>query len=299
MRHYCTLFDSKYLPQGLVLYESLQKHSSEPFRLNALPLDEETERALESLQLPNLIVLGRRAFEADQDLLEIQNSRTHQEYAWTCASNLCEWLLFCPDCDLSEITYLDADLMFFSDPKVIFEEMDGASIAVIPHRLTENDQRDRLEKNGKFNVSWVTFKNDWAGKQCLARWSEQCRKRCSADVGCGDQKYLDEWPDRYGALLRTIKNIGAGLAPWNLQTYGLYQFASGPPQLAPPCDHGFAGFVPVVFYHYHETRFDEWGAIRLTNYPLRMGDVEILYKPYIAAVNAAKERIASVHLQSR
>ena len=284
MRYYATLCDYAYLPRALVLYESLVKHSSEAFRLNVLPLDSKTEDILTEMELPSLCVLGYCAFENDQRLRGLAESRTRQEYAWTCASQLCEWLLFCEDCSYLELTYLDADMMFFSDPKQVFDEIGERSIGIIPHRFIPEKQY--LAVNGQFNVSWVSFKNTPAGRDCLSTWARQVRERCSATEGCGDQKYLDEWPSKYGDEVCVIQNPGAGLAPWNMNQYSI---TDG------PCVDGRS----VVFYHYHEFRMYENGESYTSGYPLRTSDVRKIYDPYIDAYKRAKETIESLRIQSR
>lgn len=285
MRHYCTLFDSKYLPQGLVLYESLKKHSSEPFELIALAMDEECWRALNALRLPDLKMVQLEGLEYFLEIESLRKERTHQEYCWTMASQLAEFQL--KQMPIPSITYLDADMMFFSDPKVIFDEIGDRSIAVIPHRFIPS--KKYLEVNGQFNVSLVHFKNTPAGRECLSTWAAQCREKCSATDGCGDQKYLDAWPAKYGKDLCIIENIGAGLAPWNLANWRIHiskgrlfvEWPSGAWRLA-------------VFYHYHEYIHGE----RLTNYELRPEDIELIYKPYIVAVEQAKQRIESLHVRT-
>lgn len=286
MRHYCTLFDSKYLPQGLALYESLKRHSSEPFRLTVLPLDLDCEQTLRAMELQHVEVTSFGIWDLTADKLGLKKWRTYQEYCWTCASvftGLLQEIL------AVDITYLDADLMFFSDPKVVFDEIGDRSIAVIPHRLSENKDKARLSKNGKFNVSWVTLKNTPVGRECLSTWAAQCRERCSAEVGCGDQGYLDEWPEKYGDDLCVIQNIGAGVAPWNLSSYrlGELHFLEKPTEV-------FVNDKQVVFYHFHEYQHDK----RLTNYPLREEDKRLIYAPYIAACIDACKRIQSVSVQA-
>ncbi len=270
MRNYCTVFDSAYLARGLALYESLKKHSSDAFRLWVLPLDADCALTLESLKLDSIFIVDLPDFEFDQRLSEVKKQRTNQEYAWTCASVLAEWLIeesLWPA--IEEITYLDADLMFFSDPEQVFAEIGDRSIAAIPHRFDS----PKIETNGRFNVSWVTFKGE-VGKQCLSRWAAQCREWCfyRTEPGrFGDQKYLDEWPKLYGDAFCEIQNIGAGLAPWNL---GQYNLTAGPK----------VDGVPVVFYHFHE--YDH--GKRLTNYKIRVKDEVLIYKPYIDAYERAK-----------
>lgn len=269
MRHYGTLFDGRYLPQGLVLYESLKKHSSEDFRLWVLAMDGAAYRALRSLSLTHIEIIAPDCFEWDMQLHEARTNRTWQEYCWTCASQLCEYLI---KLGLDEVTYLDADMMFFGDPASIFTEIGENSIAVIPHRFREQD-RERLEPNGRFNVCWNTFRNTPAGRKCVSTWAAQCRAWCyyrNEDGKFGDQAYLDAWPDEYGDELHIIQNIGAGLAPWNLGS--------------------FSYDVPIIFFHYHEYIHGE----RLTNYPLRQVDRDLIYSPYIENILAAKARLGTL-----
>lgn len=303
MRNYASLADSKYLPQLLALYESLRKHSSEEFTLYVLPMDQQTVDTLMAMVLPNVqLILGFH--ESHEGMAEARANRSHKEYCWTCASNLCEVLLDWSNWHnesegteaIESITYLDADCYFFSDPKVIHDEIGDRSIAVIPHRLIPS--KKHLESNGQFNVSWVSFKNNSVGRECCSTWAWQCREQCSESIGCGDQAYLDSWPGKYGPELAIIQNIGAGLAPWNLANYGLYQF-DGPPQLAANrTDYSLGGLVPVVFYHFHETRFHPDGSVFLTGYELRPVDEELIYKPYIAAVNEAQAKLRALQAQT-
>ncbi|HTK88444.1 MAG TPA: hypothetical protein VL329_11945 [Nitrospiraceae bacterium] len=296
MRHYCTLSDINYLPKLLVMYESLKKHWSEDFILYVLALDEETLRALDDLDLQSATGIDIEYFKSEQ--MPYVSQRTWQEYCWTAASNLCQMLLNQGVQFIDALTYLDADLMFFSDPKVVFDEIGDRSIAVIPHRFIPSKRH--LEVNGKFNVSWVTFKNDPIGRECASTWAAQCREKCSATDGCGDQKYLDAWPAKYGHHLCVIEHIGAGLAPWNLANYkpmSLHWDGSDQLMIGIPFDNGVRGLVPVVFYHYHEFLWTE-KSVRLTNYKLRNEDIQLIYGPYLEAYKRAQDKIASLHISA-
>jgi hypothetical protein len=273
MRHYCTLFDRKYLPQGVALYESLERHSSEPFTLWVLALDVETRDALERLNLSCVAILDGEAFEDGRQLTAIRQSRTHQEWCWMLASQLCEYLLFD---GLMGITYLDADTFFFSDPEPVFEEIGARSIAITPHRLIPS--KKHLEVNGLFNVGFVHFKNTGYGRRCVERWAAQCREKCSATDGCGDQKYLDEWPSLYGMECCAIENIGVNAGPWSIANW---KVTTGPR----------LDGVQFVCYHAHEFDLE---AGRLTYYELRQEDREFIYAPYLEAVQRAKQRIGEL-----
>jgi hypothetical protein len=113
--------------------------------------------------------------------------------------------------------YLDADLYFFADPAVLLAEMgDNKNILIHPHRFSP----DRLACEataGTFNVGFVGFRVSDEARACAGRWREQVLALCVKDPEkglCGDQGYLNEWPERYGGL-RIMEHIGGGTAPWN------------------------------------------------------------------------------------
>lgn len=276
MRNYCTLFDRNYLTRGLALYESLVKHSSEPFRMHVLAMDGGCQDDLRRLDLTNVQIVSLRMFEMLSGMASVRATRTWQEYCWTCASVFTHGVT-ANRVPLEEATYIDADCYFFSDPKQIFDEIGGRSIAIIPHRF----ESPKIATNGKYNVSWVTFRGE-VGRRCLTRWAEQCREWCFYRVEpgrFGDQKYLDEWPELYGDAVAVIENPGAGLAPWNLQQYYLTE---GPK----------VNGRPVVFYHAHEYQSPE----KLTGYRLRPEGKSLIYEPYIQALNRAQRQIDSARI---
>lgn len=271
MRHFSTLFDMKYAPQGLALYESLYQHSSEPFKLWILALDHETEQVLGQLRLQHAEILSCDSFK--RDLAQIFQSRTHQEWCWGLASQFCERLIHS---GLLEVTYCDADTYFFSDLEPFFGEIGHRSIAITPHRLIPS--KGHLEVNGLYNVGVVHFRNTDVGRRCLERWAAQCREKCSATDGCGDQLYLNEWPGLYGKECCIIDNIGVNAGPWSLANW---QVTAGPR----------LDGVQLICYHAHEFDYEQH---RLTNYELRPEDITFIYEPYLEAFRRAKERIESV-----
>lgn len=280
MRNYCTLFDRAYLEKGLAMYESLRRHSSEDITLFVLPMDEECRWILDAMALPGIKLVNLEKFVSELDLGETRKTRTHAEWCWTCASQLCWHLMYGM---LDEITYLDSDLYFFSDPESVFKEIGKRSIAITPHRLIPSKRY--LEINGIFNVGWLTFRNNEHGMRCLAEWADDCKKWCYNRVEpmrFGDQKYLDAWPMRYSAEVCQL-SIGVNVAPWNV---GNWRVTEG------PCVDG----VPIVCYHAHEFK-EQSGGFLLTNYELRAEDLEFIYGPYMDAYRAAKARIEQVALK--
>jgi hypothetical protein len=283
MRQYCTLFDRNYFVKGMLLYESLLKHSSQDFTLHVLACDRWTENALREAKLEKVKIIPLDVFEYQLRLMEVRESRSWKEYLWTLASQFLEDVLR----GYREVTYLDADLYFFSDPEQVFAEIGEASIAITPHRFIES--KKHLECNGKFNVGWVTIRETAMGLECIRRWAAQTRARCSEYIGCGDQLFLDEWPELYGNHVHVIEHIGVNLAPWNLANYSLRQI----PDLQILDVHRLEyGYNPVVFFHLHEFAERADGTFQLTNYELRPEDIRLIYEPYIEAYKAVKEKFS-------
>ncbi len=278
-RDYCSLWDRNYCAKGLALYESLTKHSSEPFTLHVLAMCSQTEKILNELALPNMHVMSLGAFELALNLKPIREGRSWAEYCWTVASSLMEYLM--PWLGSEGITYLDSDLMFYGDPKEIFDEVGQRSLGIIPHRFP--DDRRFMERNGIYNVGWVSARNTEAGRRCIARWAAQCREWCFArneDGKFGDQSYLDTWPTDFPGEVAAIENPGAGLAPWNIATYRL--IAAG--ESVQVDDRS------LVFYHFHEFVDETF----LTGYELRSEDLTLVYCPYVTAWTEAKRKIQAV-----
>src|SRR5258708_38133039 len=106
------------------------------------------------------------------------------------------------------ITYLDADLLFFSPVQPLFDEIGDSSIAIIEHWFTP--RLKYYEANGRFCIEWVGFRRDEEALACLSRWRDQCIEWCYyrlEDRRMGDQKYLDEWPERYSSC-HILQHLG-------------------------------------------------------------------------------------------
>lgn len=274
-RQFATLSDQGYLAKLLAMHESLSRHSNEPFTLNVLAMDQETFALLYDMQLSNVELIPLTGFERALNLDPIRKSRSYKEFCWTCASSLMEYLM--PWVDAEGVTYLDADLFFFSDPRIIFAEIGSRSIAITPHNFPP--ARCDMERNGIYNVGWVTARNTTAGKACISRWAAQCREWCYDRVeehhACGDQKYLDTWPTDYPGEVCAISNIGVNVAPWNVSQWSVTHG---------PC----VNLTPIVFYHMHEFT----GPDHLTYYKLRAEDRALIYAPYVESWTSNARRIA-------
>jgi hypothetical protein len=254
-RYFCTLFDSGYLLKGLAMIQSLARHCSE-MKIYVLCMDEQAKVVLEQFQMPYVHCIRLSEIETEE-LLQAKLGRGVAEYCWTLSSCFTWYVMQnYPEVDL--LTYVDADLLFYSDVQPIFDEIDDASIAIIEHRFTKR-LKDR-EVNGRFCVEWNSFRRDEQGLACLSRWREQCIEWCFyrlEDGKMGDQKYLDEWPNKYSQC-HIIMHPGAGIAPWNYAQYRFDLDAKGGISVEGE---------PLIFYHFHQFQILQNGTFdRLSNF---------------------------------
>lgn len=240
IRYFCTLFDSGYLLKGLAMIRSLACHCP-GMKIYVLCMDDQTKVILERLDMPFINCITLAEVE-NEELLKAKADRGVAEYCWTLSSCF-SWYVMQNHPEIDFLTYVDADLLFYSDVQPLFDEIGDASIAIIEHRFTPR-LRDR-EVNGRFCVEWDSFRRDKQGLACLSRWREQCIEWCYyrlEDGKMGDQKYLDEWPDRYTSC-HILMHSGAGIAPWNYAQYRFEQDTEG---------NITVDGEPLIFYHFHQ-----------------------------------------------
>jgi hypothetical protein len=239
-RYFCTLFDSGYLLKGVAMLQSLEEHCPTA-HVYVLCMDTKTQAILNQLDLTFITCILLSDVE-DEELLSVKKDRGVAEYCWTLSPWL-PWYVLEQYPSIDFITYLDADLLFYSSVEPIFEEIGDSAIAIIEHRFTPR-LKDR-EVNGIFCVEWVSFRRDDEGMKCLSHWREQCLEWCyyrQEEGRMGDQKYLDEWPELYPSC-HIIKHAGAGIAPWNYAQYTFSTNANG---------SLIVEGEPLIFYHFHQ-----------------------------------------------
>lgn len=239
-RYFCTLFDSGYLLKGLAMIRSLARFCP-GMKIYVLCMDDQAKYILERLDLPFVKCITLAEVENDE-LLKAKSDRGVAEYCWTLSSCF-TWYVMQNHPEIDYLTYVDADLLFYSDVQPLFNEIGDASIAIIEHRFTP--RLKQREVNGRFCVEWVSFRRDEQGLACLSRWRKQCIEWCYyrlEDGKMGDQKYLDEWPRRYSSC-HILMNPGAGIAPWNYAQYCFGENEGGGIMVEN---------VPLIFYHFHQ-----------------------------------------------
>jgi len=290
MIHYCTYFDHNYVVRAITMLDSLRQHSP-PFTLWCLALTTECEAILRRLALPEIRIVPLRDLEAaDTDLVATKSSRSRAEYIFTITPCWCRHLLS-QHAEIDLLTYLDSDLFFYSDPSPLFQELGSASIGIIEHRTTRPRALER--KFGRFNVGWVSFRNDSAAEECVAGWRRDCLDWCFDRVEPGryaDQKYLDSWPERHAGL-KILSHPGANVAPWNVARHEVR------------LSHGrlTSDAMPLIFYHFQGVRNRSDGLVDLGLAPYwvalskRRWLRQHLYRPYLLTLDEHSSRVNPGH----
>ncbi len=258
------------------MYQSLVQ-TGEKFRLYIFAFDDLTKEILNDLNLPFVQVISLTEFETDE-LLQIKETRTRGEYCWTCTPFSILHVL--EHYHVEEITYLDADLFFYHAPQILLDEFHSSDkdVMITEHRYTS--EYDQSRTSGIYCVQFMTFKSAENGRKILLWWKERCAEWCYSRLEngkFGDQKYLDDWPERFDGVY-VMQNIGGGVAPWNVQQYCCEQG---------PMIHG----QPVIFYHFHALKWLENNQFDLSTYRLDENSIRYIYRPYIEAL---KESLALI-----
>ena len=214
MEHYVTLFDSVFLPQGLALHASLARHAGS-YTLWVLCMDNTVHRVLGGMALPNVRLLGLATLETDR-LLAVKGTRTRAEYCWT-LTPFTPRFVFDADPSVERVTYIDADVWLMKSPGPIFAEFSasGKQVLITDHGYAP--ERDATASSGRYCVQFMTFTN--CGSEAVRQWWEDLCIDCCQDRmeegKYGDQKYLDDWPERFAEYVHVLSHKEWTLAPWN------------------------------------------------------------------------------------
>lgn len=213
MRNLCTVSDINYLYKGLTLFDSLLE-KNQNFVLHYLCIDDLTYDKIKKNESLNLIPYHvNDLLSKDNDLLNLKLN-DYRYFCWSLASYFSNYLL---NSGVESITYIDSDIFFHENINEIYDEIGNKEVGIFRHRQFDLSS-SRLE--GWFNVGVVYFKNGKVGSHICKWWSNSVlHKKHPHLATCGDQRYLDEFPNMCPDDFIFIDgNIGHG-APWQWQLY--------------------------------------------------------------------------------
>lgn len=285
MLSFITLYDKNYMSRGIVLYESLKKHCQD-FTMYVLAMDDVVASYLPFLGYDNLkIITVADIKEMYPVLARLEKERTRGEFSWTLSSFSIQYAL--RKFNLDSCIYVDADTCFYNNPELLLKECGEKSVLITEHNYTP--EYDQSATSGKFCVQFMYFKNNSDGNKVLEYWRSKCEEWCynrMENGKFGDQKYLDDWESRFEEIVYNCRNIGCGVAPWNIQKYdvsvedGTYFVTERVTKIK----------KPVVFFHYHallEIAERKWV---LSQYRLAENDKKLFFLPYIKDLYKIEEK---------
>lgn len=269
MMNFCTLFDSYYLHKGMALYLSLERVTQD-FHLYVMAFDKNSYDKLNSFGFKHMTVELLDDFETPE-LKAVKPTRNKAEYCWTAGPSVIYHFL--TKYKLDKITYLDSDLFFLSSPEIIEQEAGDSSVVITEQGIGE----EAAARYGRYCVQYMTFRNDEDGLGTLTWWRDKCIEWCfqiMEPTRYADQKYLDEFPKRWKNVC-VLKNLGAGIAPWNMLKY---QYT----------DHSLkynGEEWPFVFFHMHGVIITVKDGILTAHshhYALNKDVTRLFFEPYAA-----------------
>ena len=113
-------------------------------------------------------------------------------------------------------------------------------------------------------------------------WADRCIEWCYArleDGKFGDQKYLDDWPERFPDAVHVLRERAFLQAPWNATRFPASE---------------------ARVFHFHGLRLmDDEHVLLAKNYRIPAPTLAMIYTPYLADLRVAIDRLASVGAQAR
>lgn len=273
--HFATMFDHKYLPYGLCLYRSLEKNCMD-FLLWVVCLDSLVFEQLNTLQLQHIRLISLSEIENDR-LLSVKKERSWKEYCWTMTPFVCE-AVFDRDHDIEQVSYVDSDVFFFSDPSLLYTEFSSSGKDVLITEHAFDPVYAVSESFGKFCVQFLIFKRSAKGLEVMRWWQDRVIEWCYArveDGKMGDQKYLDSFPELFPDAVHILTQKEKTLAPWNVRYY----------------EKKLRGELRPVFYHFHQFRIvGRNKAVLCSKHRILRGGMK-LYEKYITCIREQRRLI--------
>lgn len=256
---FVTLFDYKFLLQGLALHSSLVEHCDD-FVLWILCLDHHVERKLQELSLPSIRLLSLDSLETSE-LASVSQTRSKPEYCWTLTPWSVQWV-FEADPDVNRVTYIDADMYFFDSPNKVLSDFIASKKSVFITEHNYSPEYDLSSFSGRYCVQFISFTRG-AGQVVLSWWRDRCMEWCFNRFEnnlFGDQRYLEGFEEVLPDRVYCLGQAPALQAPWNSSRF---------------CHSD------VVAYHFHGLRLLGGDRCFLTDYYVPEVVLSCLYTPYL------------------
>lgn len=215
MHRLCTIIALNYLPQAIALVESTREVYPD-IEFYVLITDT-TQR--EQSNLSNAHILLPEDLDISGDWLsEMRSYYDTVEFATSLKPFLLSTLLVDK---VSTVTFLDPDILLFSELTDGFEGAENLGIALTPIRLTPSDVNTSgfselsFLQYGIFNLGYIAVGHK--GKPMLKWWGERLRwyaTRYPLDHAFTDQKWMNFVPALFPCQI--LRNPGYNYTQWNI-----------------------------------------------------------------------------------
>lgn len=272
MEHFVILINSHFLPQGLALHASMERHIGS-YTLWIVCVDDATHEVLAKLGLPNVNLLRVVGCETEA-LLKVRAERSIGEYCWTIKPFAPKYV-FEADAKVHRVTYLDADIWFLNNPQQIFNEFDASDKQVLITEHAYANGHDQSEKSGFYCAQLIIF-NRLGGENVRQWWEDRCIEWCYARAEggkFGDQKYLEEWPKLFGPDVHVLSCVEATQAPWNIARFEN---------------------ISAILYHFHGLRILDNNLVHIGRYRIPVKTLDTIYTPYLKDLRNAVLKLNEV-----
>tara|TARA_B100000767_G_scaffold268136_2_gene287932 strand:+ start:9019 stop:9984 length:966 start_codon:yes stop_codon:yes gene_type:complete len=257
--NFVTLFNYNFLPQGKMLIDSIQKF---PVIIWVVCLDRKLyEYFLKTNKSKNIkpIFIGNHE---DKEMKKAKRNRPFLEYCFYLTPILSE-IIFKLDNRIKQVTYVDADIYFFKNPKPIFDEFKKSNKDIFLTLHGFSKESKKLEVNGKFCVQFFIVKKNNFTKYFMQKWRKLCLESTKLDIKnniLGDQKYLDYLYKKNENKIHVGKKKEYFQAPWS--------------------DNKFKANNAIIF-HFHGLRIKKDSIQLYHSYKINYQKIEFFYKPYL------------------
>lgn len=283
--NFCIMTTANYLTKALVMYDSLLKECKNGFTLFYFTFDEITYEYLQKLNYDNIIAVP--LYELEKCYPELESTKSNRdlaEYFFTCTPHIIDYVL--KQHNTNHVTYLDADLFFYQDPRILIDELQEKSVLITKHNYYPPVEN---HPSGKFCVQFIPIKNDLTGNKVVTWWKRKCIEWCylrEEDGKFGDQGYLNEWPKLFDNIV-IMKNRGGGVAQWNYNAYKFYKENNKLKAFNSVINKD----VDVIFYHFQALGIFSNKVMTFNVFRTDKNVFENIYIDYIEKLSKKEEEL--------
>lgn len=270
IKNLCTIVTKDYLVRGLALYYSL-KRSSSKFHLWICCIDDIAYNLLSKMDLDSTTLISLKSIK-DEKLSKLEKKRQTNEFCWTLKAPFILYLLK-NNYKMKSIFYIDADIFFFKDIEVVYNDWGDSSIYLSKLWMSPVAEK----RFGKYSAGLIGFKRDKKALKCIKWWRKKCLKWCYNKIQEGrwsDQKYLDLWPGLFSGI-KISENRGINSGPWNIKRYRVHRDG----------DTVYCNNYELVAYHYSGFTILSHSEFKLCNRKKIPANVEnLIYQDYLKEI---------------